>query len=156
MICYIGVGSNLGNRSGYIRKAIALLKEINDIKIRKISPVYETKPVGGPSGQGKFLNLALKVKTSLTPETLLSVLKKIETETGRHRRKMRWAAREIDLDILLCGRVIVDKKDLCIPHPRMQERFFVLKPLSDIAPEVVHPVFRKKISTLLSLLEGAR
>ncbi|HQP91305.1 MAG TPA: 2-amino-4-hydroxy-6-hydroxymethyldihydropteridine diphosphokinase, partial [Candidatus Omnitrophota bacterium] len=86
MICYIGVGSNLGNRLGYIRKAIALLKKSKRVKVKKVSSVYETVPVGGPVGQRKYLNLALKVQTRLLPSDLLLFLKETERKAGRKKR----------------------------------------------------------------------
>ena len=134
-ISYIGFGSNLGNRRENIEKAIELLKKEEGVEVRKISSLYETDPVGGPP-QGKFLNGVAEVKTSLTPRELLECLKKIEKDVGRKPGKVRWGPREIDLDILLYGDGSIDEPDLKIPHPEMHGRDFVLKPLSEIAPDV--------------------
>ena len=129
-VCYLGVGSNLGNRRKNIKKALDYLAKTKRIKIEKTSRIYETEPVGGPP-QDKFLNAAIKIKTSLTPQLLLEVLKKIEKDLGR-KNTVRWGAREIDLDILLYGNKVIKIKNLVIPHPRMFEREFVLKPLREI------------------------
>lgn len=130
VFCYLAAGSNLGNRSKNIKKAFDCLAATKGIKIEKISKVYETHPVGGPP-QGTFLNAAVKIKTSLSPASLLNALKKIEKSLGR-KENVRWGPREIDLDILLYGNRIIKAKNLLIPHPRMFEREFVLKPLREI------------------------
>jgi 2-amino-4-hydroxy-6-hydroxymethyldihydropteridine diphosphokinase len=129
-ICYLGIGSNLGDRRKNIKRAIELLSKIKGVKIHRVSRIYETEPVGGPP-QGKFLNGAIKIKTILSPEGLLKVLKNIEKKLGRV-RTIRYGPRPIDLDILLYGSEIINRKDLKIPHPRMFEREFVLKPLREI------------------------
>ncbi len=130
VVCYLGVGSNLGNRSKNIKKALDYLAKTKGIKIEKASRIYETKAIGGPS-QGKFLNAAIKIKTSLTPQLLLNTIKKIEKNLGR-RKSVRWGPREIDLDILLYADKIIKRKNLIIPHPRMFAREFVIKPLLEI------------------------
>ena len=135
-ICYIGFGSNLGDREENIEKALSVLKKTEGIKVRKISSIYETEPVGGPL-QGKFLNGVAEIETSLNPRKLLRCLKKIEKAVGRKPGKVRWGPREIDLDILLYGDESVAEPDLKIPHPEMRKRGFVLKPLCEIAPDVV-------------------
>lgn len=153
MICYIGVGSNIGNRLRYIENAIALLKTTEGIKIIKVSPVHQSKACGGPKGQGDYLNLVLKINSTLLPVKLLKALKDIEVRVGRKPRSRRWAEREIDLDILFYGQLIVKQKCVEIPHPRLAERYFVLKPLSVIAPRFKHPLFGKRISELLKSLK---
>lgn len=130
VVCYLGIGSNLGNRRNNIKKALDYLAKTKGIKIEKTSRIYETEPVGGPA-QGKFLNAAIKIKTSLTPQLLLKTIKKIEKDLGR-RKTVRFGPREIDLDILLYGNEVIKRRDLAIPHPRMFEREFVLRPLRDI------------------------
>jgi len=130
VVCYLGVGSNLGNRRENIKKALNYLNKTKGIKIDKISRIYETKPLGGPA-QGKFLNAAIKIKTSLTPQLLLENIKKIEKDLGR-KSTVRFGPREIDLDILFYGDKIIKRRGLVIPHPRMFEREFVLKPLREI------------------------
>jgi len=130
VVCYLGLGSNLGNRRKNIKKALDHLAKTRGIKIEKTSRIYETKAIGGPL-QGKFLNAAIKIKTSLTPHLLLKTVKNIEKDLGR-RRTVRWGPREIDLDILLYGNKIIKRKNLIIPHPRMFSREFVLRPLREI------------------------
>ncbi len=130
VLSYLAVGSNLGNRRKNIKKALCYLAKTKGIKIEKTSRIYETQSQGGPP-QGKFLNAAIKIDTSLSPGVLLVTIKKIEKDLGR-KKSVRWAPREIDLDILLYGNKIVKRKYLAIPHPRMFEREFVLKPLREI------------------------
>ena len=126
--CFLGIGSNLGDRRKNIRLALEKISSLKNIKIIKLSKIIETDPVGGPFGQGKFLNAVLKIKTNLTPLKLLKQLQKIENEVGR-RRTVRWGPRTIDLDILLFGDKVIERKELKVPHPRLMERDFVLKPL---------------------------
>ncbi len=131
-ICYLGIGSNLGNRKRNIKLALQKINRIKETRIIKLSKIIETKPVGSHSRQGKFLNACLKIKTNLTPITLLNKLKKIETQLGRPAKHIRYGPRTIDLDILFYGDKIVNRKDLKIPHPRIFERKFVIKPLLEI------------------------
>ena len=126
--CFLGIGSNLGDRHKNIRLALEKISSLKNTKIVKLSKIIETDPVGGPSRQGKFLNAVLKIKTDLTPLKLLKQLQKIENEVGR-RRTVRWGPRTIDLDILLFGDKVIERKELKVPHPRLMERDFVLKPL---------------------------
>ncbi len=130
---YLGVGSNLGNRKKYIQSAIQYLRETSGVYVKKISSLYETDPVGGPP-QGKFLNGAIKLETSLLPGEFLIRLREIEKKVGRKQR-VRYGPREIDLDILFFGQQKIFENDLQIPHPRIQEREFVKIPLREIAPE---------------------
>lgn len=153
MLCYIGVGSNVGDRLKNIRQAIHYLEELEKFEVRKISPVYETEPQGGPEGQFDYLNLVIEADTSFSPRDLLSQLQAIEKNVGRKYRRSRWDKREIDLDILLCGDMVIAEEDLTIPHVRMHERFFVLKPLSDLNPEFNHPVLGRNVKTLLDSLK---
>jgi len=126
---YIGIGSNLGDRLKNINRAVDCLKADKDITVEKISSIIETEPVGsvGP----RYLNAAVKITTELAPGKLLAVLQDIEKKLGR-RRPFKNAPRTIDLDILLYDDKLVDEPDLKIPHPRMLEREFVMKPLSEI------------------------
>jgi len=128
--CYLGIGSNLGNRKKNIKTAIKMLDGTRGIKVDKASRLFETKPVGGPP-QPKFLNGALKIKTSLSPEGLLMALQDIEDKLGRV-RTVKNGPRTIDLDILFFGSKIINKKNLKIPHPRLIEREFALRPLRDL------------------------
>lgn len=128
---YIGLGSNLGRRAQNIRRALAELGKIEKLKVIKVSSLHETEPVGGPP-QRKFLNGVIKIKTDILPHQLLKELKNIEKKLGR-KKTVKNDPRIIDLDILLYGDKNIKTKDLVIPHPRMQEREFVLLPLKEIS-----------------------
>lgn len=144
---FIAVGSNLGDRKTHLEKACKRFAAMPGIKIVKKSPVYETDPVGGPV-QGKYLNAVWEIETALLPEVLLKKILSIESEMGRKRSVLN-APRVIDLDILFYGSRIVRRPGLEIPHPRLHERWFVLKPLADLAPYFFHPVLGKTIKVLL-------
>lgn len=131
VICYIGIGSNLGDRLKVIRSAIKRIKALQGTKVLKVSKIIETLPQGGPKGQGKFLNGVIKIRTKLSPVKLFSSLKAIESSLGR-KKTLRFGARIIDLDILLYAKKFIQTEKLIIPHPRMFERDFVLKPLLEI------------------------
>ena len=146
-IVYIGIGSNLGNREENCEKAINLISQ-KGIEVLKRSSFYETEP-WGVKEQPKFINAALEVETDLEPEELLKTIKGIETDIGRV-SGIRWGPRLIDFDILLYNDLTVKTDNLEIPHPGVKDRGFVLMPLSDIAPEKVHPVLKKSIKKLLS------
>lgn len=128
---YLSIGTNLGNREQNLQAAIELLRNKKGILIQKISPIYETAPVGYVD-QPHFLNIALFIQTALTPFELLEACQSIENELGRV-RTIRWGPRTIDLDILLYNNDNIETKNLIIPHPRMFERAFVLVPLMDVA-----------------------
>lgn len=144
---FLSLGSNLGDRLANLKRAIEKIEEPSQIMVTKVSPVYETEPVGREN-QGWFLNLVLQVETSLEPFALLERLSSIEDQMGRKREK-RWGSRNIDLDILLYDTRMVDSERLTIPHPRMHERRFVLVPLAQIAPKLLHPRLKKNIEELL-------
>ncbi|MBN2830729.1 MAG: 2-amino-4-hydroxy-6-hydroxymethyldihydropteridine diphosphokinase [Candidatus Omnitrophica bacterium] len=131
VICYLGVGSNLGNRRRNINKAIKELRKIKGIKVLKISSLINTKAQGGPKDQPDFINGALKIKTSFSPSALLKELKIVEKNLGRA-KTVRNGPRAIDLDILLYTDRIIKTKRLIIPHPRMFIRDFVVTPLSEV------------------------
>ena len=130
-ICYIGIGSNLGDRQKNIDEALKLLKE-NGVEILKLSTVIETDAVGGPK-QGKFLNAVAKVKTAKMPLQFLELLMDIEKQLGRE-RTIKNGPRTMDLDILLYGSQKIQMPNLIVPHPRMLGRNFVLIPLNEIEP----------------------
>jgi 2-amino-4-hydroxy-6-hydroxymethyldihydropteridine diphosphokinase len=128
---FLGLGSNLGDRRAYLRDALARLPDIV-----AVSPVYETDPVGGPPGQGAYLNCVAELWTSRTPRELLAAAQAAEAAAGRVRLE-RWGPRTLDVDVLLVGEDTVAEADLVVPHPRMWTRGFVLVPLADLAPELV-------------------
>ena len=132
VICYLALGSNLGDRKKNILAALAKISRLKETKVLEVSCLLENKAVGGTPGQGDYLNAALKIKTNIKPQALLKKLKIIERELGRPKNYRRFAARPIDLDILFYGDLIIATKDLSVPHPRLFERDFVLKPLSEI------------------------
>lgn len=145
---YIGIGSNLHNREGNCERALILLDE-NGIKVKKRSSMIETEPCG-IKDQPKFVNMAVEAESDHTPEELLEIIKKIEKDIGRE-PTLRWGPRSIDLDILFYDDLILNTRELEIPHPHIAERGFVLRPLKEIAPEKIHPIYKKSISELLLL-----
>ena len=140
---YLSLGSNLGKRQENLDQALKLLSE--RMRIGKVSSIYDTEAVG-PIAQPNFLNLACEVFTRLTPEGLLALAKGIEQKMGRYSRSGE--PRIIDIDIILYGDQVLDSPELKIPHPLMHERSFVLIPLAEIAPDVVHPVLKKSMKEL--------
>jgi 2-amino-4-hydroxy-6-hydroxymethyldihydropteridine diphosphokinase len=127
---FLGLGSNLGNRWAYLREAVASLPDVV-----AVSPVYETSPVGGPEGQGPYLNCVVELSTELGPRELLEVAQRLEAAADRERGE-RWGPRTLDVDVLLVDDLTVDEPDLVVPHPRIWERRFVVAPLADLAPEL--------------------
>jgi 2-amino-4-hydroxy-6-hydroxymethyldihydropteridine diphosphokinase len=128
---FLALGSNLGDRRAYLKAAIERLPDVV-----AISQLYETDPVGGPPGQGAFLNCVVELRTARTPRELLTAAQAAEADAARVRVE-RWGPRTLDVDVLLVGDEVVDEPDLVVPHPRMWERGFVLVPLADLAPELV-------------------
>jgi len=128
--CFIGLGSNLGDREKHIDKAIEELRKNSSIKIKKISSIYETEPVGGVK-QGKFLNGVLEIETGLEPKDLLKELLTVENRLGR-KRTIKNGPRTIDLDILYYGDEVINEADLIVPHPRMMQREFVMRGLREL------------------------
>jgi 3-oxoacyl-[acyl-carrier protein] reductase len=137
-IAYIGLGSNLGNRQEYLDLAMQAFQDHPNLTVRQVSSYFETEPEGGPPDQPAFINAVAEIETDLEPPELMSLLLDIERGLGRVRGE-RYGPRTIDLDILLYGDLIIDEPGLRIPHPRMHERGFVLEPIAEIAPDVVHP-----------------
>ena len=151
-VVYLGIGSNIGNRIDNCATAISFLEE-NGLTITKRSEMYETMP-WGVKDQPEFINMAVEVETDISPPELLSLIKKIEGDMGRQ-PAVKWGPRVIDIDILLYGNERVSGAGLTIPHPLMHERDFVLRPLSEIAPDVMHPVLNKTIKELFNLAAHA-
>lgn len=148
---HLALGTNLGNRTGNLRAAIQSLPPT--VIVRQASPVYETPP-WGMTDQPAFLNMVLQGETHLSPLELLAYLKNLETELGRT-PAVRWGPRLIDMDILFYDNLVLRVPGLTIPHPHLQERAFVLVPLMDIAPDLVHPVLGKSIKDLLAECDGS-
>jgi 2-amino-4-hydroxy-6-hydroxymethyldihydropteridine diphosphokinase len=130
---FLALGSNLGDREATLRRAVASLDDVV-----AVSPVYETAPVGGPGGQGAYLNAVVELDTRRSPHELLDVCRSLEAAAERVRTE-RWGPRTLDVDVLLVGDLVVDDEDLTVPHPRMWQRRFVLAPLADLAPDLVPP-----------------
>lgn len=130
---FLSLGSNLGDRGGFLRGAVNALPDLV-----ATSPVYETEPVGGPGGQGPYLNLVVELETHLDPRQLLELGQDLERRAGRERGE-RWGPRPLDVDLLWIEGEEVHEADLQVPHPRMWERRFVLVPLADLAPDLVGP-----------------
>jgi 2-amino-4-hydroxy-6-hydroxymethyldihydropteridine diphosphokinase len=130
---FLGLGSNVGDRVRYLGEAVDTLRAVD---LRAVSRVYETEPVGGPGGQGAYLNLVAELETGRTPHDLLGVCHRLEAAAARVREE-RWGPRTLDVDVLWIDGVTVEEPDLKVPHPRMWERRFVLAPLRDLAPDLV-------------------
>ena len=150
-LAYVGLGSNLGDREGYLARAIEALRGEPGVEVSEVSTVRETDPVGFLD-QPRFLNAVAGVETDLEPRALLERLLAVERALGRERGGVRFGPRTIDLDLLLYGSEVVDEPWLEIPHPRLHERRFVLEPLVELNPSLVIPG-RGPVVTLLAELD---
>ncbi len=148
----IGLGSNLGDRRAFLEGATEALAATPGIVALRVSVFRETDAVGGPEGQGAYLNGAASFETTLGPFELLHVLQAIETRFGRV-RTIRWGERTLDLDLLLYGDRIIETDELTIPHPRLAERRFVLEPLAEVAPDAIEPRTGRRVSEILADLD---
>jgi len=148
-LVYLSLGSNLGNREKYLREAISRLQELGIIK--QVSAFYETQPVEVRTEQPWFLNCALAIETELMPLEFLSRMLGVERSMGRVRTEPK-GPRTIDIDILFFGNDVLDTSELTVPHPALQQRRFVLEPMTEIAPALVHPVLKRTVRELLDSL----
>ena len=146
---YLSLGSNLGDRQYNLDEALELLSQ--RVKVFQVSSTYDTEPVGNPD-QPRFLNLVARIQTRLAPLELLTLVKGIESKLGRTKDKPN-APRPLDIDILFFGDQVIKNRQLVIPHPRLTERAFVLVPLAEIAPKLIHPVNGKTPEKLLAELK---
>ncbi|HKV95403.1 MAG TPA: 2-amino-4-hydroxy-6-hydroxymethyldihydropteridine diphosphokinase [Candidatus Angelobacter sp.] len=147
MIAYLSLGSNLGARAANLRQAIRRLENMGGVQA--VSSFYETEPVEVEREQPWFLNCVLALKTQLGPEQLLERILAVEQAMGRRRTEPK-GPRIIDLDIIFWGDVVINTPELTIPHPAMQQRRFVLEPLAEIAPDLLHPVLKRSVRELLA------
>lgn len=150
---FIGLGSNIGDRLALIDQAAKALAATRGAQLIQMAGIRETDPVGGPP-QGKFLNTVIELDTPLTLHQLFTSLQAIERDLGRQPSSERWGPRPIDLDLLLYDSQVVQEPFLTVPHPRLHERRFVLEPLAELAPDIIHPIMRQTMRQLLQRLEG--
>ena len=148
----IALGSNLGDRAGFLLGGLARLSALDGFELAGLSQVYETEPVG-PVGQGPYLNAVLRGRSELTPRELLREMLRIEASLGRLRQQ-RWGPRTLDLDLLDYGGLVLEEPGLRLPHPRLHQRPFVLVPLGDVAPDWRHPTLKKTAVELLGSLDS--
>lgn len=150
-IAYIGIGSNEGDRLKNIKDSIYLISKLDGCKVDSVSSIYETLPFG-KTDQQNFYNAVIKIKTEQVVNDLFFSLKEIEKKIGRIQRE-KWGPREIDLDILLYNDLIFSDEIITLPHKGLIYRDFVIVPLLEIEPEIVHPVYNKKVSEFISELK---
>ena len=147
---FIGIGSNEGDRLEHVSRAIQRLSHTPGMQVSRMATIYDTEPVGPP--QPEYLNTVIELDTALSPHQLLETLKLLERQLGRVPSAQRWGPRVIDLDILLYDDRVLSEPALIIPHPRLHERRFVLEPLAQLAPKLIHPVLKQTIAELLAAL----
>jgi 2-amino-4-hydroxy-6-hydroxymethyldihydropteridine diphosphokinase len=149
---YVGLGSNLGDRAAHLLLGLSALSRLPKTHLLRLSPVYETDPVGPP--QPPYLNMVAELETELSPKGLLAEMLRVEKALGRERRE-RWGPRTLDLDLLLYGDLVLEEAGLSVPHPRLHERAFVLVPLLDLLPEGRHPLLAQSFAELLASLDAS-
>ncbi len=147
---YMGIGSNLGSRRDNCLESLRRINALAGVEVRECSSFYETIPVGGPP-QPVYLNGVARIETDIAPFALLKSFKEIEKEMGREDTGSKNQPRVIDLDILLYGDLVIKSREITVPHPEMHRRYFVLKGLAEISPDVTHPVIKKTALELLKL-----
>jgi 2-amino-4-hydroxy-6-hydroxymethyldihydropteridine diphosphokinase len=143
----LALGSNLGDRRRYLREAIDSLGSVT-----AVSGVYETEPMGGPGGQGPYLNVVVAIESDATPRTLLGMCRRLEAAAGRV-KDVRWGPRTLDVDILWIDGTTVSEPDLEVPHPRMRVRRFVMVPLADVAPDLLEPGWEDRAEGWVTAVE---
>lgn len=148
---FLGLGGNLGDPQATFVRTRAALQADPRILECVASPLYRTPALGGPPDQPDYLNAVLGLQTDLAPQELLDLCQDLEQTEGRKRTE-RWGPRILDIDLLLYADQVICEKGLCIPHPRLHERLFVLCPLADLAPDIYHPLLQLEIKTLLARL----
>lgn len=153
MRAYVGVGSNLGDRWGRLASAVRALRAEERVAVVGASRVWDCAPVGPP--QPRYLNAVLELETELDGAALLAALQRVETTCGRARTGVRWAARTLDLDLLLLGELVVRTQDLVVPHPRLVSRRFVLAPLAELCPDRPVPGTGRTVAALLAEVPAA-
>ena len=148
---YVGLGSNEGDREGYLVSALEALSRIDAVVVLQCSPLFDSAPVGPP--QPRDLNAVVALDCGLPPQRLLTILQRIEQDLGRHRNGTRWGPRPIDLDILLWEGEVIADANLQVPHLELHKRRFALEPLVELAPDVKHPVLGVPVRELLARLD---
>ncbi len=151
VICFLGIGSNMGNPATNCAVAERHISDIGGVAVLRRSSLYRTQPVGFEE-QDWFVNGVIEIRTALGPRPLMDAILGVEDKMGRTRNR-KWGPRIIDIDILLYGQGVIDEEDLVIPHPRLHKRRFVLVPLDEIAPHAIHPVFGVSVGGLLDRLQ---
>lgn len=155
ILAYIGFGSNLGDRVGFLMRAQQALNDLGGTIVLRLSSLYKTEPhTCGGSEQPWYLNVVFEAQTNLSPSVLLSALKNIEKDLGRV-EATKWAPRIVDLDLLFYGDQILEAEGLCVPHREIAHRRFVLQPLCDLVPDKIHPVLKKNLRELLAECQDA-
>ncbi|MBB6479502.1 2-amino-4-hydroxy-6-hydroxymethyldihydropteridine diphosphokinase [Spirochaeta isovalerica] len=149
---YIALGSNMGDRMDHLSRALKLMDASEGCRVSRVSSIYETEPYGN-TDQDRFLNGAAEVRTVLSPGALMNRLLEIEAELKRE-RTVHWGPRTIDLDILFYDDIVSSDPHVIIPHPGIQDRLFVLRPLCDIAPRYIHPLLKKQCDRIAESLKG--
>lgn len=154
---WVALGSNLGERQANLEGAVEALRSADEVEVLRVSPWFETRAEGGPPGQPDYLNGCLAARTTLAPEDLLWLLQRIETQFGRERaHEVPNGPRPLDLDLLLYGELELALPDLVVPHPRLEQRLFVLEPLCALAPELELPRSRMRVRERVAELRRAR